>query len=230
MKRQRAFLDDNNPKPSKRKSLLASTAIIAVPKPVPLNSTQRLQVKRLIKANEEQKYWDTRYVATAIDVTGTTQDILIPVQGLTQIDRVGTRIKITRVVGKLYFAIADATNKIRLLLWTQMGNTFSITPSSVIPLAFGSSNVNPEVDSNWNWDRKEEYRIHLDRQCVLDTDDPVKFMSFDFNPKTKTIVEFNGGAATTTGNNKFCITCKSDSAAATHPTMTGCIRIYYTDA
>jgi len=195
-----------------------------------LSPPQKMAVARMINANEEHKYWETKYVASAVDVTGTTSDILIPVQGLTQIDRVGTRIKITRVVGRLYFAIADTTNKIRLLLWSQIGNTFSITPSSVIPLSFGSSNTVPEVDSLHNWDRKKEYKIHLDRQMVLDTDDPVGFMSFDFYPKSKKIVEFNGGAATTTGNNKFCITVKSDSAAATHPTMTGNIRIYYTDA
>lgn len=232
MKRQRQFLDANPaPFKSQRAALAASSRgiIVDIPRPMPLNRTQAMQVRRLITANEEVKYFDTRFNALGASLAGTTTDLCLIPAGNAQSNRIGDKIKILKVQGRIFTVAADATNIVRAIIWTFKSNTAAAGAGLNVVLNFGAAGAQVETNSPYNGDRKLEYSIKSDKTMMVETVGPnLGFFKWDFPLKSNNIATFTPGA--TTGTNHLHISYLSDSVAVAHPGFNGVIRVYYTDA
>lgn len=230
MKRERAFLQQSQGG-SKKPRLASSLAVTAtIPRPLGLSQVQKAQVAKLISANEEIKYIDTAWSAYSVDLTGTTAILTATAQGTAQSQRLGSQIKPLSVKLNLSCAAADTTNYMRIIVWQYKGASSTFTPSIPFILATAGAGVQ-EVISPYNYTNKKLYKILYDEQVALSTQGPTcAIWSQRINLPKKLITDFNAGAASTSAMNHICFSVLSDSAAPTHPTLNGTVRVFYSDA
>lgn len=203
--------------------------MVSVPRPLSLTSTQRAQVKRLITSNEEVKYFDTRFNALGASLAGTTTDLCLIPAGTAQSQRIGDKVKLLRVQGRIFLTAADATNIVRAIIWTFKSNTAAAGAGLNVVLNFGAAGAAVETNSPYNGDRKLEYSIKSDKTALVETVGPNQgWFKWDFPIRSNQFATFTPAA--TTGNNHLHISYLSDSVAVAHPGFNGVIRVYYTDA
>lgn len=234
MKRQRAFLDGSQNLPPKKAKLQRSNATLTmstIPRSPSLSALQKRQINRMIQMKEEIKIKDINFVAAGISTTATTLVLSAIPQGVDQGSRISNQI---RVIGfKINWQVycADTTNVVRTIFWTYKSNSQNFAPTGNLVMNYGSSGVSVQPDSQYNWQNRKDYKIHYDKEYDLSINaNPMEITQVRVNiPQKYQQVDFITDSGTT-GLNHLCLTTVSDSAAASHPYITGTVRLFYQDA
>lgn len=234
MKRQREFLNQSGmtmAKKQRRRSVGTLTASTIIPRPIALSAVQKRQVSRMINMKEEIKVFEWRYTTDDISTTPATTVLTAIPQGVQAANRLAGSIRVLGCKLNLHFAAGDAVNSVRACVWSYKTNStnFAVTPN--VLWNFGSSGVSVQPDSQYNWQNRKDYKVHYDNIMALSTAaNPLEQVSVRVNvPSKHQAIDFTADNATG-GTNHLCFSLVSDSAAATHPTITGTIRVFYTDA
>ena len=229
MKRQRAFLAQSQgvKKPKLVNTLAVTTSI---PRPLGLSRAQKKEVNRLITKKEEIKYVDWNFASSSISSTGSTTDLCAIAQGANQSQRIGNQLRLLsfKIIGNVI--AADTTNTIRFVFWTYKQNSGNSTPDLNFVMNYGSSAVSVQPDSQYMYPQKKTYKILHDRMFSLSTAaNPIEQYIIRVPvPPSVADIDFNPGS--NTGVNHMFLSVVSDSVAATHPSFTGTIRLFYADA
>lgn len=141
-------------------------------KPAPLNTTQRKQVKHLIKADDELKFNSQTLVPTVLaagvwNIAFATQ---IPVQGVTDNQRIGDDINLINFVNRISLSTA-AANEIRVVCFQWFPNTVpAVADVFRSTTLFGDYNpdtnhINMRVlsDRVYNFDTTQQVRMLVDK-------------------------------------------------------------------
>jgi len=231
MKRQRSVLDQpQNPAPWKKNKYMGAggMAVEIVPPPVKLSAVQRKQVKRIINADREKKWLIQTGNLIAVSVAAAAADVTPVPQGNTEITRVGNEVEARSFHLKYTVKAADTTQQIRVLVVQYKADNNS-APFSGAELFYNGPSGVVDWNSEQNEDYKQQYKILYDRLHNLYlTNDTFQQSVSTFITIPSKKVHFNLGA--TTGENHIYIAYISDSAVATHPTLTYSTKFVYTDA
>lgn len=192
-------------------------------------------VNRIIRANQELKYFDQIYVAASLNYVPQIHQISAVPQGNTDITRNGDRLKMYKVYfrGDVTNFSADPYNRIRLIMFQWFPATLPTSGSILLP---GLSGV---VDwaSHYAHDTRQEYRILYDRTYKM-----VGNASAATTPNTvASVVQFKGivrvprkqlqyQAGTTVGTNQVYLMVFSDSTAIPNPGFNICYKCTFTDS
>lgn len=230
MKRQAALLLANAPA---EKKLKRSTSVIFPPRG--LSAVQKRQVSRIIDSKEETKYFDVFYNSVEINTTGVTAALSVIPQGVGVSQRIGNQIRIKAVKIIWELTAGASFNALRAIFWTYKSQTALTPPISTVILQNGSGGAAPQTDSQYNWQNKKEYKVHLDKKWDLSLNTSAAYLqSFTHRmniPEKFQLVDFNDNTATT-GVGHLCLTVLSTSTAAvgSQPKLKGTLRIFYQDA
>lgn len=226
MKRERAFLATTQTAIPKKRKLSLSLAP-AQPK---LNRSQSAQVKRMIKSNEETKYFRPGVIVSSCSNVANITALGNIAQGLGGQDRIGSQVTFERVKVKLDAIVSDSTNIIRFILFKWKENDTFTVPTALQILSNGLSGA-PDVWSFYNDETSQSYQILYDKVFVGSnggSSDTIRQFA-QRNIKLGHKVKFFSDS-TTTGTNKLYQLNISDSAAVVHPTLSWITEIQYTDA
>lgn len=132
----------------------------------------------------------------------------------------------------------DTYNQMRLLIVESMDGNQALGIGDV--LQFGSYALHGDLvfcspyTTSTNTNRK--YKIHLDKSFVLSGlatkggVPPVKIIKHTIKWKSGKVLEYSGPGAVSPNNHRVSLIVISDSASATHPTMSYAARATYKDA
>jgi len=194
--------------------------------PAPLNNRQKASVKRLIKNNEEMKYFRAGLNTTTSNVA-VLSSLSNIAQGVNDDQRIGNVVQPIEMKVRLDLIIADSTNIIRFVIfrWKDADTTAPVAGDIF------SNGLSGGVDTSsfYNDETKDKYRILYDRTFVgSNTADSIRqFTQFKLRLGTKIRYTSN---AVTTGTNKYYQLNMSDSAAVTHPTLIWNTETRYSDS
>jgi len=228
MSKRRAFLDLPNQPTSKKPKLSRQNATVTA---ASLSSLQKAQISKMIQAKEEIKIKDINFVSAAVSTGATTLVLTAIPQGMDQGSRIADQIRILGFKINWQVYCADTTNVLRTIFWTYKPNSANFAPSGNVVMNYGSSGVSVQPDSQLNWQNRKDYKIHYDKEYNLSLNaNPMEITQMRVNiPEKYQKVDFISSGATT-GLGHLCLTTVSDSAAASHPYITGTIRLFYQDA
>lgn len=194
-------------------------------------------IEKKIEEAPEKKYYDTYFNGNVISTTQTDQSLTDVSGGTGSNQRIGHDIDLISIQFKLAFTVADSTNIIRMVLYQWLDDPIDLTnvpfPEYTQLFEYGvttgitvtSQLFSPLIITG----RAGSFKILLDRYIVLDTtSSPVEVVEGFINKKFRKKVHFDTGA--TYGPNHVNIMLISDSAAITHPTVDGYMRVRYTDS
>lgn len=226
MKRQRAFLTETNPAPFKAKK----TVLLASSRGIPLNQTQKLQVKRAIKSKEELKYFDTNFNVVSVPYTGGLQILTLIGQGDGVGARDGDAIKLEKIDFRYNLQAADNTNVMRLILFQYKENTAVAVPTISSILATGASGSVDGFSQYVNYRKGRGFKILKDVTYDMTLNQENTQIPGHWQMPINSLKEISFSAAGTTGYNHLGLAYISDSAAVTHPSLFGQFRVWYTDS
>jgi len=199
-----------------------------------LTPLQRRQVKRLIKAPMEHKYYEHNVSLVGAPSSGLfVQTSTIP-QGDTDGTRDGDKLTLTsmNVSGSVY--CGDVTNIVRLIFLQWRPPT---SPSLTDILGKGADGTNVDVYSLYNHDKRSQFKILFDRSWSLagygTTSSPYgqdteKLFRVNISKKLVKDLQYVNGSSTS-GSNQIFYIALSDSIATPNPTFTFVMRMNYVD-
>lgn len=180
------------------------------------------KVHRVIRQTAEKKYYSFSSNTAPISDLGTLLRLTEVAQGTTDVTRIGDQLTIRSLQFNFSALVADSTNLLRLVIfqWFEQTGTIPTYPDmSQILIDTGSGRA---VFSPYSHDYRYDFKVLFDRTYVLDgVQVPVitrKIFIKRFPPKHRKI-QFVGASNTNYTNGLFALLV-SDSAAATHPTVT----------
>ena len=202
-----------------------------IPKPPPLNKTQKAQISKMIKMKEEVKFVDLVSSQAIAQALATTLILSTVPQGTGQSQRLGNQIRILGFKINWDITCADTTNIVRVIFWTYKSNSVNFAPSVAVVLNIGPA-ATQDVTSQYNFQNRKDYKIHHDKTFMLSTAaNPQERHSVRVNiPEKYQIVDYISDVNSSGSVNPLCLTYLSDSAAASHPTINGTVRLFYQDA
>lgn len=205
-----------------------------------LNKRQATQVKKIIAVRQELKYFQyaTAGIAVSASPTIISSPFLIP-QGDTDQSRDGDRLMWAGKVDLRVEAIigsSDPYNNVRLILFQWHPNS---TPAVEDLLLDGPSEA-PDLFSQFNHDKRQEYKILFDKTWKLvgngssasvpytqASTTGIKRFKISLK-KARKQVQFAGGG--TTGTNKLYLMYMSDSAVTPHPSISYTTKVFFRDS
>lgn len=196
-------------------------------------ATKRFVVKQIRKDIETKFYDKTTSVLGTPDsvlATGTIYVLSTPIQGNTDQNRVGDKIRIRGLRIKGQFAIGDTTQSIRLTImqYKQGTNLHAAAVNELYQAAYVNTLAAPYAP--FTHDYKHIYTPLWDKTWLMDTvAQPV--INFNIRVPMKYIkreVAFSAGS--TDAINHLYLVAISDSTAVAHPTINFVSRLFYDDA
>lgn len=186
-----------------------------------LTKSQKFQVKRMVKAEQETKFALKTYHNDEIDNVSERAFVLRNVaQGVTGVQRVGAKIKTTRIRIQLNFKCTTGgvanpeANRIRFAIYEPY-DVGTIFDPALIDIG---SRINPY-----------DFRVLYDRMFVLNTvGGPGGHSIYITIPYKRTIV-YDGPDGADISKHDLQIFTMSDSQAAAHPTVAGFVEVSYKD-
>jgi len=181
-------------------------------------------IKSVMQAEVEDKYFLFNSLPTAVDFNGTTQDLLLVPQGITDSTRIGDEIRLTSISLELQVIGVDATNLMRVIIFKWRPSTVA-SVAAILPFALASANA---PLSPYSRDRSVDYKVYFDRTFALSTATNVSQVVKFHNIPVKGLCQYQSG--TTTGTNHLYLLVISDSGAAPNPSINYMTRVNFTDA
>jgi len=214
-----------------------------IPRRIPrgLTPAQARGVKKIVQRQAELKFFYFNQAATAVSttivMTGLPFDVL---QGTADTNRIGDALTWRGWIDLRYqWIIADTANLVRLMVvqWKAQ-STGTPFPTYADVLLTGPSG-GYDVFSQYNHDNRHNYVILFDRTHKLIGNSaaattPNTSVSEVFRhvkvplTKAKKVAQFIGGGSQ--GTNRLFLIYMSDSAAATHPTLTYTTKVCFADS
>jgi len=198
-----------------------------------LNRRQRVEVKRIVGRQQEDKFFDVYTGATAVP-SGTGVILgpyTVPAQGLTVNSRAGDVIQQRKLDQTYQLNGGDAVNSIRVIVfkWTP-NDAFDVpTTAKILQDTVTLPWMSPFIDVSVEQHR---FKVISDRLFTMVTasDTGVRlFRSSYFGRRLgKKKQTFNPAATTAAGN--IYVLAVSDSIAVAHPNITISSRFHFTDS
>jgi len=202
----------------------------------PLSGTALKQVRQLMTAGKEMKYFDSKEFAQNATTTPLQLAISAVPQGDTDSQRDGDQINLRRLWIKFETYLQgiggtnDYTDQVRLTVyrWHPMSASTHPVPADVLQ---DLSVAQSATMTPFTWDNRKDYTIILDKTFNLSGYGPSDFgYTTTFNWKEPGIpAHFSAGSTTLQTNGIFAI-ISSDSLVATHPQFNLWTRVEYTDS
>lgn len=196
-------------------------------------ATKRFVVKQ-IRKDIETKFYDkgTAVLGTpdAVPATGTPYVLTTPIQGNTDQNRVGDKVRIRGLHVKGQFAIGDTSQSIRLTImqYKQATNLHAAAVNELYQSAYVNTTAAPYAP--FTHDYKHIYTPIWDKTWYLDTvAQPI--INFEVKIPMKYVkreIAFQAGS--TDAINHLYLVAISDSTAVAHPTINFISRFFYDDA
>lgn len=199
-----------------------------------LNVKQKRQVVKVIRQQQEMKYaWITG--STSFGGTGagtgpiTTQLTQIP-QGDTDQQRDGDKFRLIRHRFRAFVHPGSQTLcQVRVIVFQWFPTSTPVIASILITGGTGSI----DVTSEYNHDRRQEYRILMDKMLTAGTSEGAgaqKAIKHIYNYKDKHAnCQMNAGS-TVDGTNQVWLIAISDTGAATYPSLKYTMKFFFTDS
>jgi len=201
-----------------------------------LTGPQRRQVKALIKAPMEHKYFENaRTDSYAITSTGVIGHLSPIPQGDDDLSRDGDQLTLTSVNIRGMVTCGDNTNVVRLIFFQWRPQT---TPSAADILSQGVDGSTTDVYSLYNHDKRSQFKILKDITFTLSgygtttsPYGPTTQRKFSFNLSKKLVkkLQYVNGSSTV-GSNQFYYFGISDSTATPNPLLDMIARMNFIDA
>jgi len=201
-----------------------------------LTSLQRKQVKKLITAKEELKFFDTAAGYTQIDRTGRLTILSNVPQGVAQFNRVGDELEMKYIEVRLnayYNSLVintDVEHKLRVILFRWRDDTSVHYPVIGDIVETGGASVGCTVSPyTWATKHQKDFTVLYDKTFSMSHDQgAIIGQKFDlYNQK----VVFDRGAATGAGN-MFLLEMSDDASGAHTPDVQSqwFTRLVFTDS
>lgn len=168
--------------------------------------------KKQIRKTSEWKH-HTSTVSASVDSAGSVFDLSTVAQGDTDTSRDGDTIFASSVIIRGFITTQDTFNRFRVIFVQWKAPV--ITIADVLIVTAGH-----EVDSMYNTDKAQQYKIMFDRTYTLNPNYSGGVRTHQLINKLRFSsrrMQFSAG--TLTGNNKLYMICISDSSVAAHPTI-----------
>ncbi|AUM61975.1 capsid [uncultured virus] len=202
-----------------------------------LTKVEKKQVVKIVRANQELKYFNSITAASGLSTTPTMFQLTNIPQGDTDTTRDGDRLKLLKFYVRGSFVFGDSTNFIRLIFFQWKPNSTPVSTSVLLPGPSGS------VDylSQYNHDLRQEYKILYDKtftlvsysqvgvpsnQYIPIASNSIKLFKFMRKPKS-TNLQYTGG--TTSGTNQVWWMAMTDSSVVPHPAIEMSVKFMFTD-
>lgn len=199
-----------------------------------LNPVQRRQVKALIKAPMEHKFFDSNTSAVGVPLTAILFQISVIPQGDTDITRDGDQLMLTSIDVRGMVNVADTTNLVRLIFFQWRPNS---NPALTDILNTGVNGIVPDVYSMYNHDQKGQFKVLYDKTFKLagfgtsaSPSGAVSQEIFKLTLAKKLIKKLQYINGTTAGMNQVWYLAISDSTVSSDPTLTMKVRFNFIDA
>lgn len=165
----------------------------------------------------EVKHFDQVWNANPISNIGNVLALSQPTQGVGASQRIGNVILVRRIEIDLFFQSADSTNFVR---------------SYLLACPNGQSGV-PGF-ANWYDPPDEDFYIILKRKHLTLQNSATTVALGTWNvihnfPGSGLMIHYDSATSTSEIFNRLMLVCVSDSSASAHPTVTGSIRVFFTD-
>lgn len=198
-----------------------------------LNKKQLVQVKQMIQAPAEKKFYDYSFDQLAISITPQYFDMLQPAQGTGKSDIIGTKLLLHSIYFNFYFVYGDAINYVRMILlqWYPDTSVDDVSWKKVLEYPGTSSPINidefmsPLVLSRGN---ERQFRVLKDIQiCLNDNDNRQQLVTGYINKGFRKDIYVEDTAQN--GGNHIQMILISDSGTIVHPSISGHVRFRFTD-
>lgn len=165
----------------------------------------------------EVKHFDLVWNANPISNIGNVLSLSQPTQGVAANQRIGNIILVRRIEIDLFFLGADSTNFVRGYL-----------------LACPNGQSGVPGFANWYDPPDEDFYIILKRKHLTLQNSATTVALGTWNcthvfPGSGLMIHYDSATSTSEIFNRLMLTCVSDSSASLHPTVTGSVRVYFTD-
>lgn len=178
------------------------------------------RVKDVILSLAELKTHSIAANDTAISTTGAFYDLLPVGEGTATYQRVGDKIEVKQTWLSAYCELSatDAFNNFRIML---VGWNSSADLNSLPDLLESTANGEYLMVSEYQRERETGFHVYIDRIVKVTTDNPVKNVKlFKKWARRPYEIPFTGVATTDAGPKRLYWVIISDSAVASHPTIT----------
>lgn len=186
-----------------------------------LNKQIRKVAKSVINSQSELKYFDTA-AAAAPDHAGYLQCLSLIPAGSSDTSRDGDQAYMTSMNIRGSVMLADTTNYLRVILFVWKAESTPINDDILSATFKGSTNY---VLSPYHHDGRTNFTVLSDRTYSLHSDKTQ--INFNITKKLNKKILFNGGG--TTAKNHIWMMTLSDSAAASHPSISVVSRVRFRD-
>lgn len=184
-------------------------------------------VRRTLAKREEVKVHDYS-IATGIDNAGTVFPLSAVLQGQTQATRIGIQLNPKDLDMRFILTHGDASNIMRLVVFQFHNDDQTFTPGASTILDPTAVTAGNGVMAPYNNQNKDEFRVLMDRTYVLEAGAGLVKKCYTTLRQRMRKIDYNGTA--THGAENLYLLVISDSAAVTHPTITGESRLHFTDS
>jgi len=202
----------------------------------PLSKTALKQVRSLMTAGMEMKFFDSKEYAQSCTTTPTQLALSAVPQGDTDSQRDGDQINLRALWIKFETYLQgtggtnDFTDQVRLVIYRFHPMSTGSTPVPATVLQ-DLSVAQSATMTAFTWDNRKDYTVVLDKTFNLSGNGPSDFgYTTKFNWKAPGIPSHFSSGSTTLQTNGLFAMIMSDSLVATHPQFNIYTRVEYTDA
>lgn len=198
-----------------------------------IRGTKLKKLERTVKrvsaiVNTREKKWvDLAAVGASATWSGTIGNLISPVQGVQDFQRVGDKIAVERVEFRMNGGMSTAgSNLLRVIIFRDMANGIGTTVSNVLHSGtLGTANASM---SWYNTDQRDNIEVYYDRMIRLDSTTNYQFLiNFKKSFKKPKILELDSGSTTVTkGQFKFLVV---GTAAVANFAYNYNVRVQYSD-
>lgn len=202
---------------------------LTLPKNIPQKALQTA-VSKALRKTEEVKNIDVTSTGLAVSYAGTQVALIAVAQGQANGQRVGDNVRVRSAHITLTWAIADATNIVRCIVyqWHPLSTGSAPVPGSILEHTSDAlAAISPYVVNN-----DGDYSILYDKTIQLSAvSRPAATVDFWItgNKFLKRDVHYSAGSSSVQKNGLFLLFV-SDSSAAAHPQVIFHARMRYTDS
>lgn len=228
-------------------------AVAVVNPPRKLNKRQKRQVKRLMNIRSELKFHGFQQNGITISTTPVSYDVTAIAQGDADTDRIGDRLmwaSSCEARFQLYGPesgtglVNDIYDTVRIIVFQFHPKATTGSSPAVADILLTGPTGAIDVNSHYNHDRRQDYKIVFDKTVVLmnnqnSTVGGAGFTTYQTSHvrmikrrirlnRIRKQCQFSGGSVDAT--NKFFMILLSDSSATPHPTINTNLRFYFRDS
>jgi hypothetical protein len=212
--------------PAKKASQRAKIEIIRQPQPS-LSNVQRSEIKKLISAQQEHKFFEIRN-AFGVTYAGTVTSLSDVPQGDTDSTRDADTLMPTSLVMRFGMTVGDTTNFFRVIIFRWHS---ALSVPTVVQVLQNASSSTGGVYSDFNHDLRSNFQVLFDKTFTLGTTAVTSNQVVFFNKTLKMArkpIQYTSGS--TSGSDKIYFLAISDSAAIPNPTWNYAFRLNFTDS